>query len=285
MQIARKISLCNNIFIKSLIKGFYYTNRGSNFGVTIGVLLQVTALEAGVTNWALDCARLLQTGLKRWQTWAKIMRKHCQVIPEWKKSQSTFFGLSGKGVGFFLGGGEGEEGGWGYSHLSGQWLSDSGSFYLVRLPVEGGTIITEPVSFVLRLLADLVLFSGEASFLWKETWYTLNWNVCTVHENLLTYMYPNIIRDNLTFKACTEVQRALFKTISNYFKFQFYLFFFARPHWITPLRMWAPLLNDDDDDDGDDSDDDDDDKKDILKTKIFSLFLEMLLSVGALSYY
>ena len=44
----------------------------------------------------------------------------------------------------------------------------SGSFYLVRLPVEGGTVIIEPVSFVLRLLADLVLFSvmlGDASFL------------------------------------------------------------------------------------------------------------------------
>ena len=41
------------------------------------------------------------------------------------------------------------------------------SFYLVRLPVEGGIII-EPLSFVLRDLADLVPLSavlGDASFL------------------------------------------------------------------------------------------------------------------------
>ena len=58
------------------------------------------------------------------------------------------------------------------------------------------------------------------------------------------------------------------------------------PKFLSFSEIPEPDLSEgDDDDDGDDSDDDDDDKKDILKTKIFSLFLEMLLSVGALSYY
>ena len=82
----------------------------------------------------------------------------------WMKKQPVYiFGfLNGEGV--EGGGGEEEGRGW---WGTGQWLSDFSSFYLVRLPVEGGTTIIEPVSFVLRLLADLVLFSGDASFLWK----------------------------------------------------------------------------------------------------------------------
>lgn len=72
----------------------------------------------------------------------------------------------------------------------------SNSFYLVRLPVEGGAIIIEPLSFVLRLLADLVLLSvmlGEASFLWKETWYTINLNACTLESSYKTYKYISIM--------------------------------------------------------------------------------------------
>ena len=92
----------------------------------------------------------------------------------WMKKQPVYiFGfLNGEGV--EGGGGEEEGRGW---WGTGQWLSDFSSFYLVRLPVEGGTTIIEPVSFVLRLLADLVLFSGDASFLWKT------------HDTMLIEMY------------------------------------------------------------------------------------------------
>lgn len=92
------------------------------------------------------------------------MRKHCQVIPGSKK---TCWSPVGEGVGR-----RGMEG-VGTANLQ---ASDCLVFYLLRLPVDGGTIIIDPESFVLRLLADLVLFSvvlGEASFLWNIVNYEL----------------------------------------------------------------------------------------------------------------
>lgn len=83
------------------------------------------------------------------------------------------------------------EGGWREGAVGGGQLTFRPvivlNFYLVRLPVEGGTII-EPVSFVLRLLADLVLLSivlGDASFLYKEIWYN-QFKCIHVYINLLT---------------------------------------------------------------------------------------------------
>ena len=68
----------------------------------------------------------------------------------------------------------------------------------------------------------------------KKTWYTLNLNVCAVHVNLLTYVYPNIIHDNPAFKAFSGYRGLflkLFLTISNLiFSLNIYFVFFAGPH-------------------------------------------------------